>query len=152
MHGIAAREDGGTLSATIPLGWRLRAIAAAALVPPLLELLSLTRLERLLAFSARARMTHVPDDHIAAQWVDGTLARLPRPWTRTCLRRAAVLYYLSRAAGRAVDLCIGVRRDEHGVLLAHAWLLRDGELYLEPESTSGLVAGYSLIARFPRSQ
>jgi hypothetical protein len=151
VHGIEARECGGALSAAIPFGWRVRAIAAAAFIPPLLELLSLTRLERVLAFSARPRMTNVPDDHIAAQWVDDTLARLPRPWTRTCLRRAAVLYYLERAAGRIVDLCIGVRRDEHGVLLAHAWLLRDGELYLEPDSTSTQIPRYSLIARFPQS-
>lgn len=95
-------------------------------------------------------MASSPPDVIAAQWVDVALSRLPRPWTRTCLRRAAVLYYLMRAAGRRVDLCIGVRRDEHGALLAHAWLLRDEEVYLEPEATRTQVAGYSLIARFPQ--
>jgi Transglutaminase-like superfamily len=145
-----ALEVGGALSAEIPVGWRLRAIVAAALIPPMLELLPLSRLERVLAFTARAQMANVPDDLVAAQWVDDTLAGLPRPWTRTCLRRAVVLYHLMRAAGRAVDLCIGVRRDERGEMLAHAWLLRDGALYLEPDSTSGLVAGYSLIARFPQ--
>ena len=130
----------------------MRGIAAAALIPPLLELLSLSRLEGLLTRLASNTMANGPDDVVAAQWVDAALSRLPRPWTRTCLRRAAVLYYLLRAAGRTVDLCIGVRRDEHGVLLAHAWLLRDGEVYLEPDATLGLVAGYSMIAQFPQRQ
>ncbi|MEO8623115.1 MAG: lasso peptide biosynthesis B2 protein [bacterium] len=145
-----ALEVGGALSAEIPVGWRLRAIMAAALIPPMLELLPLTRLERVLTFTARAQMSSVPDDLVAARWVDDTLAGMPRPWTRTCLRRAVVLYHLMRAAGRAVDLCIGVRRDERGEMLAHAWLLRDGDLYLEPDSTSGLVSRYSVIARFPQ--
>lgn len=95
------------------------------------------------------RTARAPADHTAALWVDEFLSRLPRPWTRTCLRRAAVLYYLLRSAGRTVDLCIGVRRDEHGELLAHAWLLCEGVLYLEPAGTTEVVADYTLIAQFP---
>lgn len=113
-------------------------------------MLSLSRLERLIARLASGATVNGPDDAIAAQWVDVALSRLPRPWARTCLRRATVLYYLIRTTGRTVELCIGVRRDEHGTLLAHAWLLRDGEVYLEPAATRSLVAGYSLIARFPQ--
>jgi len=48
-----------------------------------------------------------------------------------------------------VSLCIGVRRDEHGELLAHAWLLRDGDIYVEPTGTSEVVSDYTLIAQFP---
>ncbi len=90
-----------------------------------------------------------PRDADAAWWVDRALGRLPPPWNGTCLRRAAVLYYLLRAAGRAVEICIGVRRDENGTLLAHAWLLLDGTLYLEPVTTQDEVSQFTLIARFP---
>ncbi|MDB4916026.1 MAG: hypothetical protein JWM95_3670 [Gemmatimonadetes bacterium] len=129
----------------------MRAIMAVALVPPLLEMLSLTRLERLL--SSRSRAPGAPvNDAALAQWVDETMAWLPRPWTRTCLRRAAVLFYLLRRDGRLVDLCIGVRRAERGDVLAHAWLVSGGTPYLEPEKTRAEVAQYNLIAQFPRTQ
>ena len=144
-----APARGGALSAAIPVAWRLRAIAAATVVPPLLEIVSLARIERLLRTAARLRLSRAPADGAAAYWVDQFLSRLPRPWTHTCLRRASVLYYLLRSAGRTVDLCIGVRRDEYGELLAHAWLLHDGALYLEPTGTVEVVADYTLIAKFP---
>ena len=140
---------GGALSTAIPLPWRARAIVAAILVPPLLEVFSFARVERFLRSAARRRISLAPTDRTAAQWVDAFLSRLPRPWTRTCLRRASVLYYLLRSAGRTVDLCIGVRRDEHGELLAHAWLLHEGALYLEPAGTTDVVRDYTLIAQFP---
>jgi hypothetical protein len=129
--------------------WRLRAIAAAAIIPPLLELVSFARLERALRSLARLQMPTAPDDRTSSKWVDEILSGLPGPWRRTCLRRASVLYYLLRSSGRMVDLCIGVRRDEHGALIAHAWLIREGVIYLEPSSTSEGVSGYTLIAQFP---
>ena len=149
MRRRKAAPYGGPLSAAIPIAWRLRAIVAAAIIPPLLEIVSFPRLERLLRSAARVSITRAPDDSAAAWWVDRCLSRLPAPWKRTCLRRAAVLYYLLRSSGRTVNLCIGVRRDEHGELLAHAWLVRDGSIYVEPTSTSEVVSEYTLIALFP---
>jgi hypothetical protein len=146
-----AASVGGPLSAAIPIGWRLRAIAAAAIIPPLLELASFARLERFLRSAARVQMRSAPDDITASKWVDEFLNRLRYPWNRTCLRRAAILYYMFRSTGRVVSLCIGVRRDEHGALLAHAWLLRDGVVYVEPVGTSEVVSEYTLIAQFPAS-
>lgn len=123
---------------------------ATAMVPPLLELASFARMERALRRLAELRVSSAPADRDAAQWVDRVLERLPNPWKITCLRRAAVLYYLLRSAGREVKLCIGVRRDDSGALLAHAWLLRDGELYLERANTVEIVSDYTLIAQFPQ--
>ncbi|MEP6732390.1 MAG: lasso peptide biosynthesis B2 protein [bacterium] len=151
MRRREAAPHGGTLSAAVPLAWRLRAITAAAVIPPLLEVMSLARLERILRSIARVQLTSAPSDAASAWWVDHNLDRWPGPWRRTCLRRAAVLYYLLRSSGRAVELCIGVRRDEHGELLAHAWLLRDGALYVEPSTTTEVVSEYTMIARFPGS-
>ena len=131
--------------------WRLRSLAAVALVPPLLEIVSLPRLDRWRAALSRNPHSDAPDDGVLAKWVDDALTGLPRPWSRTCLRRAAVLFFLLRRAGRPVDLCIGVRRDESDAVQAHAWLVLDGETYLEPAATLELVARYTLIARFPSS-
>ena len=149
MRGCEAAVCGGPLSAAIPIGWRLRAIVAAAIIPPLLEIVSFARLERFLRSLARVQARSAPDDVTASRWVDEFLSRLGGPWGRTCLRRAAILYYMLRSTGRMVSLCIGVRRDEHGELLAHAWLLRDGAIYVEPTGTSEIVSAYTLIAQFP---
>lgn len=151
MRRRQAAPLGGPLSAALPIGWRLRAIAAAAIISPLLEIVSFARLERVLRSAARIQSRSAPDDLVASSWVDEFLSRLRYPWNRTCLRRAAILYYLLRSTGRMVSLCIGVRRDENSELVAHAWLLLDGVVYVEPFSTSEVVAGYTLIAQFPAS-
>jgi hypothetical protein len=131
------------------LRWRLHASAAAFALPVLLEVAPLDWLEKRLTALAARRMRRVPDDLVAARWVDDALHGRPHPWTRTCLRRATVLYYLLRRAGRNVELCIGVRRDDQGELKEHAWLLREGRPYLEPLATRDEVMSYGTIARFP---
>ncbi|MDB4917472.1 MAG: hypothetical protein JWM95_5116 [Gemmatimonadetes bacterium] len=127
----------------------MRAILATAVVPPLLTFTSFARLERALSTAARWSRAGAPDDQYAANWVDGVLDRLPNPWLRTCLRRASVLYYLLLSAGRSVELCIGVRKDTRGELHAHAWLLLDGAIYLEPANTRDVASQFQEIARFP---
>jgi hypothetical protein len=127
----------------------VRALAASAVIPPLLEVMSFARIERWLTAAARLPAGSAPDDATAARFVDRTVARLPSPWAHTCLRRATVLYFLLRSDGRPVELCIGVRRNERGALGAHAWLYRDGELYLENAGSSERISDYSIIARFP---
>jgi hypothetical protein len=79
--------------------------------------------------------------------VGQVLRRLPPPWRYTCLRRSVVLYHLLRRAGRRVSLHIGVRKDANGALAAHAWLVRDGVPYLEPDPAHS--TAYAEIARFP---
>jgi hypothetical protein len=44
---------------------------------------------------------------------------------------------------------IGVRRDDAGRLQAHAWLVKDGELYLE--SNPEMTLTHSVLARFPEA-
>ena len=129
----------------------MRALTAVAIVPPLLEIVSFAVVERMLMFAARVHARNGPEDGDAARWVDAWLARLPRPWTYSCLRRATVLYYLLRSAGQPVSLCIGVRRDAGGILRAHAWLVRDGAPYLEPARSGERVAEFKEIARFPQT-
>ena len=133
----------------LPMALRLRAGLTSLLVPPLLEVVSYARIARALELLARRVPADAVDPETLARWVDRFLGRLPRPWAFTCLRRATVLYHLLRAARMPIDLCIGVRRDLDGSLHAHAWLLRDDVLFLEPARIAERVASFSELARFP---
>jgi len=128
----------------LSLGVRTRALVAALWIPPLIRLVSF---QRLAARLGRPRPMPPFEDAELAGWVDDLLRRLPEPWRYTCLKRAAVLYHLLRAAGRPLQLVIGVRRWPDGKLAAHAWLLHENVLYLEPEPEAP--AAYSVIAVFP---
>lgn len=128
--------------------WRLRAALGILVIPVLLARVSLSRVAPRLGRSPRTPVGLLNDRRLAA-WVSRRLRRLPDPWRYTCLRRSAVLYYLLRRAGRAVELCIGVRRDAERAFEAHAWLVLDGEPYLEPSQSEH--AEYRVIARFPET-
>lgn len=113
-------------------GWRFRATAAALVFPPLLHGVSLAFLTRWIERRpARPTPDAGADEALLAEWVDRLLSRLPGPWRRTCLKRAFILFYLLRRAGRPAELRIGVRRDNAGKLAAHAWLVRKGQPILE---------------------
>jgi hypothetical protein len=131
---------------SLPLIWRLRAGAACLFIPPLVNMTSFGRLARWLGASNRSRSADI-DDQAAAEWVTDFLHRLPDSWYPTCLRRSAVLYYLLRRSGRPVQMWLGVQRNGDGSLDAHAWLVSDGQPYLEPGTSDPAL--YTVIARFP---
>jgi hypothetical protein len=140
------------VTAGLPLGWRLRAAALVLLVPPLLYVVSFARLVTWLEGRGHPNPDAALDDAMLARWVDRLLRRLPGPWHRTCLKRAAVLYHLLRRAGRPVELCIGVNRGGatgKADFAAHAWLVRAGEPYLEAHPEHAL--SHVVIARFPEA-
>ena len=128
--------------------WRLQAATAALVFPPLLHAVSLASLTRWIE-RRPARPTPDPnaDEVLLAAWVDRLLTRLPGPWRRSCLKRAFVLYYLLRRAGRPVELRIGVRRDQVGKLAAHAWLARNGLPVLEEGADH--LGDYQVLTDFP---
>jgi hypothetical protein len=130
--------------------WRLRASLAALVLPPLVHLASLERITGWIeARPGPAEPDSTVDDAALAEWVDRVLTRLPPPWRNTCLKRALVLHYLLHRAGRPATLVIGVRRDEHDALAAHAWLAHAGTPYLE--SGADQVASYRVLTAFPSS-
>ncbi len=131
----------------LPLGWRLRATAAVMIVPPLVYLVSFSRLAAWLGRGHPRPPDDALDDTALARWVDRLLRHLPGPWHRTCLKRAAVLYHLLRRAGRPVELWIGVHKTGPSPLGAHAWLVRAGEPYLESRPQHAM--RHTVIARFP---
>src|SRR5579862_6006543 len=130
MRRRGRRRRGGVIRRLTP-AWRIRATAAAPLLPPLLHVVRLDRLSRWNERRARHVSDSSVDDAALAEWVDRVLRALPWPWKRTCLKRALVLHYVLHRAGRPVALRIGVRRDTPAALAAHAWLVKDGEPYLE---------------------
>lgn len=110
-------------------------------------MVSLERIARAAAATPRRASPTAPEDTLLAAYVGQLLYRLPPPWRYTCLKRGVVLYWLLRRAGRPVALHIGVRKDEAGALAAHAWLVKDGAPYLEPDPAHS--ARFTEIARFP---
>lgn len=128
-------------------GWRLKATAAALVFPPLLHAVSLASLTR---WTLRRPARPAPDPNAAeadlAEWIDRLLSRLPRPWRKSCLKRAFVLYYLLRRTGRPAELRIGVRRDQEGKLAAHAWLVRNGVPILEEGADH--ISAYQVLTDF----
>ena len=137
------------MSGRLPIGWRLRATAAVLVVPPLLHLISFSRLASWLGGPSPGRPDEGLDDLTLARWVDRLLRNLPGPWHRTCLKRAAVLYHVLRRAGRPVELWIGVHKTGPAPLGAHAWLVREGAPYLETHAEHALQQ--TVIARFPET-
>jgi len=133
----------------LPLLWRLRAVAAVAVVPPLLYVVSFSRLARWLSRPLAQSQASDLDDASLARWVDRLLRHLPNPWRRTCLKRSAILYQLLRRAGRPVELWIGVHKTGTSPLAAHAWLVRGGEPYLESHPEHPRT--HTVIARFPET-
>lgn len=125
----------------------MRALAACAILPPLVSIVSLARISALAERTPGRGRSAAPDEAALSEYVGQVLRRLPPPWRYTCLRRSVVLYYLLRRAGRPVALHIGVRKDGGGALAAHAWLVKDGVPYLEPDPAHS--ATFAEIARFP---
>jgi hypothetical protein len=133
------------VSNALPLTWRLRAALAIGLIPPAIRLTSFAWLAARLSH-ARGAADAAFDDKALAAWVDRLMYSLPPPWRRTCLTRGAVMFGLLRRAGRPVGLRIGVRPGAAGDVSAHAWLVRDGSPYLEPDPTHA--AAFREIAAF----
>jgi hypothetical protein len=136
-------------AARLPVGLRLRALAAALVIPPWLAVASFqgvaSRLGR--GRAPAGSPANAAQEMALAELVDTILHRLPGPWRHTCLKRAAVLFHLLRRADRPVQLLIGVRREADGRLQAHAWLARGGETYLEPNPD--MPPRHSVLATFP---
>lgn len=127
--------------------WRLRATVAAVCFPPLVHLVSLNRLTGWIERRRTASSSAEVWDVALAEWVDRVLTALPPPWRRTCLKRAIALLYLIHRAGGTALLQVGVRRDEKGDLVAHAWLERNGVAYLETGTER--LDTFQVLATFP---
>ena len=135
------------MRASLSWPWRLLVCFLVWTVPPLLHVVSIDRLASMVR-SGRAAHTHPPDT-VLADAVDWWLNRLPWPWRTTCLKRAAIMYALLRRTGVDVELRVGVKRQPDRSFAAHAWLMRDGQAYLEHQAST--YKSFQVIAAFPES-
>ncbi len=74
----------------------------------------------------------------AVRYTDYLLGRKYLKGRNPCLRRSLILYHLLRKSGMDVHICFGVRFNEVQLasqkqkkLEGHAWLLYNGEIFLE---------------------
>ncbi len=136
---------------TLPVSLRLRAAIVALIVPLLLCIMSFGRLAGILGRTKTGNRTTLSDDldPILAAWVTRFQVRLRGIWRFTCLKRAAVLFYILRHFGRPVEMWIGVKHNDSGSIAAHAWLVCNGAPYLETDPDHPSL--YKVLARFPET-
>lgn len=79
--------------------------------------------------------------HQVALAVDWVCNRVP--WQSMCLVRALTAKKMLNDKGYPCTLYMGVKKDENGAMLAHAWL-RCGESYI----TGGNGNGYTVTGKF----
>lgn len=133
------------MSSPLPLVWRFRVAALSLVLPPLVYKVPIHRLVARVGVRKRSYSNPAIPELVVE--VERWLRRLPGIWRMTCLKRSIVLFALLRRSGIDVELHIGVKRDEGGALAAHAWLVRDGNPYLEPSDS--VPATFQVITRFP---
>jgi hypothetical protein len=86
------------------------------------------------------------DGHYYAAQLARRIERLARYVPRaTCLTQALALQYLLARAGHASELFVGVRQDEAGRFLAHAWLACNGRTVLGASATR--LEDYTMLAK-----
>lgn len=143
---ISDRRKRG-LSNSLPIRWRLRAWQLLITVPPLLHVMPVNRLAK--RMNAPKPEYAATSNEALARYVDDWLHRFPWPWKWTCLKRATILLALLRRSGNDVQLHIGVKRDASKTFAAHAWLVQNGQPYLEPDASE--FASYQVITVFPEA-
>ena len=108
----------------------LRVSCVAMMVPALMRL-PLPMISQLLAPRRATGRRPVGLDQLLACWE--TALRLGAPLVRPgCLTRAVTLYWFLSRNGMPVELCFGIAPEKGGAT-GHAWLLREGEPFLEVE-------------------
>jgi hypothetical protein len=101
------------------------------------------------------RAPRPPDDEaLVVACVDRVLGRHPGSGRSPCLKRSLVLYRYLGARATDLEFCLGIRYagapdPGHGIrrLDGHAWLLRNGVPYLEPNQRG--VERFRVIYRYP---
>lgn len=97
------------------------------------------------------------DEALVVTCVDRVLGRHPGSGRSPCLKRSLVLYRYLGARATDLQFCLGVRyagapAPARGArrLDGHAWLLRNGVPYLEPNQRG--VERFRIIYRYPTSE
>lgn len=115
-------------------GLAARAVAWAVILPVLKHAIPVRSLASVMHLAPRSGERNLAHEHrvvVFARWA----ARLTR-WRSggNCLERGLIAYRYLSAAGAQPTLVVGIGRGETGVM-GHAWVLVDGQLVGEPQSS-----------------
>ncbi len=129
-------------------------------LPVVLKLFSLPRFMKL--FTPRSMNVYEGFDMEESKskvikFTDYVLSRKYLMYKNICLRRSLVLYYFLRKLGVNVNICFGVRYNKrqpvvstHKKLEGHAWLLYNGEIFLERNTEA--TKTYKMVYTFPEDR
>lgn len=111
-------------------------IVVVAVAARLLALLPLRRLERFVELGRSGTPRTPAQAELTAKRVERVLFWSKRVLRHTCLTRGITRYFFLRRAGADVRLIFGLSRVD-GRHVGHCWIVRDGEIYAEPNDPSG---------------
>lgn len=119
----------------------IRIVLLIAVLPLLIRLLTLPQLMNVLTRrSSRLRVHWNKEDYREkiVSFTDSILSRGFWIFRNTCLKRSLVLYHFLHPVVADISICFGVRlqkdfpgQDREKGFEGHAWLLRNGEIFLE---------------------
>jgi len=134
----------------------VRIFSLVTILPVMLRSLSLPGLMKMLT-PLHAKFHRTPDmeedRNNIVRFTDYILGLNFWIYRTTCLRRSLVLYHFLRLAGFDVKICFGIRYNgnlpdrEIKKLEGHAWLLYNGNIYLEKNAEAA--GTYKVTYSFP---
>ena len=138
--------------------WLYISIIIGTIVLPLMfKFLPLPRMMQLITPVSTKRYNVLCDGSTKEKiikFTDYILNRNILIWRNTCLRRSLLLYHFLNKIGLKVRICFGVKynntvisKNHKGSLEGHAWLLLNGEIFLERNIE--IVKKYNVTYCFP---
>jgi len=141
--------------------WLFISIILGTIVLPLMvKFLPLPRMMQVITPASTKRYNVLCDGSTKEKiikYTDYILNRNFFIWRDTCLKRSLLLYHFLNKIGVKVRICFGVKyndtmisKDHKGSLEGHAWLLLNGEIFLERNLE--IVKKYKVTYCFPSFQ
>ena len=134
----------------------IRILLLLTALPGMIRLLSFGRVLNVLTFRPLGTQRHVDPQRSReriVKFTDYILSRNFWIYRESCLKRSLVLYYFLREIGMDIHICFGIKYRKNlskrgsKKLDGHAWLLYDGEPFLERNTE--LTKSYTLTYCFP---
>ncbi len=128
--------------------WLMIRIAVWALVfSAAVRFRSLPSALQLLSPSAGGDLSRCADDEEIARAVQSVLGMNFFVFKQICWKRAALLHRFLGLRGYATTIVFGLRKEDSGELIGHAWLEANGKPILEGEDPN-----YTVTYTFPSTQ
>lgn len=130
------------------------------ILPFLIKLLSMPQLMKTLTpetkkFNGELNCRKLQDKIV--KYTDYILSRNFWVYKSSCLKRSLTLYHFLRKLGIDIQICFGIRykkffagRGGKKKIEGHAWLLHNGEVFLEPNEE--MIITYKMTYFFPETK